>query len=546
MQGLVRRVAAGALVLAACSRRAPPPAAVDAAPPVPRLVATTRAAIASARAHIPASGCIARPEYLALRRALAELVPLIRYSVAPYVELIVGPRVVIGESAGVLAELDVATECGRQHDALFQIDQALTVVDLEVVRHAPERRAVVRGLADAAYALGAEALESTPGTPSEPDAVRADLEGLRAGLVNGLAALEANVAVPAIDGPRLSIALASGKLGEEVRALAALPPPYPPLVSGPVSALSLPKPLVASSPARVALGASLFGDKRLSRGRVRACTTCHDPARAFTDGLPTPRSLDPGTPLLRNTPSLLYAPVAAVLQWDGRIRTADAQALNVIHARAEMGLSGEELLAVIRADAAWKTMFEGAFPDGVTEANVGHALAAYESDKLVPGRAPLDLLARGDASRWTADMAAGLEVFVTRGRCARCHVPPTFAGARPPDFTAPVYGVLGVPTKPGSKTLDLDLGRGAHTKKPADARAFRTPTVRNVAATAPYFHHGGYPTLEEVVELYDKGGGKALGLDVGNQDPDVRPLALTTEERRVLLVFLREGLREGT
>lgn len=544
MQGLVRRVAAGALVLAACSRKQPP-AATDAAPPPPPIVAVVRAATAEARAHIPKSGCIARPDYLALRRALAEVVPLIRFSVSPYAELIAGPRVVIGEAAGVLSELDVATDCGKQREALFQIDQALTLIDSEVSRHAPDRRAVLRGLADAAYALGAVALESTPGTPSEPDAVRADLDGLRASLTHGLAALDARVTVPSVDGPRLALALASGKLGEEVRALAQLPPPYPPLFPGPVSALTLPKPLVPTSPARVALGASLFADKRLSRGRARACTTCHDPSRAFADGRVTPQSLEPGTPLLRNTPSLLYAPVAAVLQWDGRIRTADAQALNVIHARAEMGLSSDELLGVIRGDAAWTKMFEAAFTDGVTEANVGHALAAYESDKLVPGRAPIDLLARGDASRWTADMAAGLEVFVTRGRCARCHVPPTFGGARPPDFTAPVYGVLGVPTRPGSKVLDRDLGRGAHTKQPLDARAFRTPTVRNVAATAPYFHHGAYPTLEDVLELYDKGGGKALGLDVHNQDPDVRPLSLTAEERRVLLVFLREGLREG-
>ena len=98
-------------------------------------------------------------------------------------------------------------------------------------------------------------------------------------------------------------------------------------------------------------------------------------------------------------------------------------------------------------------------------------------------------------------------------------------------FTAPVFGVLGVPIKPGSTTLDADLGRGE--------RAFRTPTVRNVVATAPYFHNGGFPKLTDVVDFYDKGGGHVPG-----QDPDVRPLALTAEERRTLLVFLTEGLRE--
>lgn len=544
MQGLVRGIAA-ALSVVACSReqQAPPPPAKPVEPPI---VAAARASIAEARKHIPEKGCIARGEYVALRRAIAETIPLVRYSVMQFAELIIGPRVVIGETAGSLGELDVSTDCDRQAAALFQIDQALRVIESELVRRPPERRAVFRGLSDAAYALGAEALESTAGTPSEPDAVMADLEGTRAGLLHGLAALDVKLAVPEVTGPRLAIALASGPLGDAIRALGAVPPPYAPLFDGAsVGALTLPKPLVPADPPRVALGAALFADKRLSRGRVHACTTCHDPNKSWSDGRVTPRSLDPKLPLLRNTPTLLYAPVAAVLHWDGRIRTADAQALNVIHARAEMGLAAPELLKVIRDDASWKKQFEGAFADGVTEANVGHALAAYESAKLVPGKSPIDRLARGDASAWTADMAAGLEVFVTKGRCARCHVPPTFGGARPPDFTAPIYGVLGVPIKPGDKTLDPDLGRGVHTKSAADAHSFRTPTVRNVGTTAPYFHHGTFPTLELVVDLYDKGGGKALGLDVPNQDPDVRELALTAEERRVLLVFLREALRDG-
>jgi cytochrome c peroxidase len=448
-----------------------------------------------------------------------------------------------------------AADCVAQRRHIFQLEQALLLIDAEITRRPPAPKAIVHGLSEASYLLGAAILESTAGTPDAEDAVLADVRGTVAALAEGAHALATEAHLEDRVAPllapfakeelvdRASLVLATGPVGDAIRSMGKTlgitqPTLYPPLrTEGAFTALTLPESHIRADAKLAALGEQLFNDPRLSRGRARACTGCHDPARAYADGRSLPKSLDPKQPLLRNTPSLLYAPLAAVLQWDGRIRTADAQALNVIHAKAEMGLSGVELLSVLRADAALTKRFGDAFPDGLTEGNVGLALAAYEQAKLLPANAPIDRLARGDASGWTIDMARGLDVFAGRGRCARCHVPPTFGGARPPDFTAPVFGVLGVPRKPGEKTLDGDLGRGDG--------AFRTPTVRNVAATAPYFHHGAYPTLEQVIELYDKGGGRGLGLVVEKQDPDIRPLALTAEERRVLLIFLREALLEG-
>jgi cytochrome c peroxidase len=119
-------------------------------------------------------------------------------------------------------------------------------------------------------------------------------------------------------------------------------------------------------------------------------------------------------------------------------------------------------------------------------------------------------------------------------------VPPVFSGSRPPDFTAPVFAVLGVPSAPSgaaATSLDADRGRGAGD--------FRVPTVRNVARTAPYFHNGRYATLDQVVDFYDRGGGKGIGVDVPNQDPEIRPLHLSAEEKRVLLAFLRQAVTDA-
>ena len=181
----------------------------------------------------------------------------------------------------------------------------------------------------------------------------------------------------------------------------------------------------------------------------------------------------------------------------------------------------------------------------VTPGDIGLALSAFEAQKLVPDQAPIDRFGRGDDAALSSDSRAGLDVFAGKGRCARCHIPPVFGGSRPPDFTVPVFSVLGVPAAPGEHVLDADRGRAVVTGRAQDEGAFKVPTVRDTGKTAPYFHHGRYATLEQVVDFYDQGGGRGLGMTVDNQDPEVRPLHLSAEEKRVLLVFLREALDDG-
>ncbi len=224
--------------------------------------------------------------------------------------------------------------------------------------------------------------------------------------------------------------------------------------------------------------------------------------------------------------------------------TLEAQALAVLHAPAEMGLSADELAQAVEREPALAVRFVAA-KQPITAGNIGAALAAYENATVSPANAPLDRCARGAASALPADERAGLDVFAGRGRCTRCHVPPLFGGTRPPDFSTTIYSVLGVPADAAGKTLDDDLGRAHHTHRAREARAFKTPTVRNSAATAPYFHNGVYATLAEVIDFYDKGGGRGLHLEVPNLDPDIVPLHLTAEEKRVLTIFVTQALRDG-
>jgi cytochrome c peroxidase len=513
-----------------------------------------------------AAACDDRPSYIQLRRAAVALLSVWRRSNALAAEATFGPEVSILEAGGSIGSLDRAMtvhDCPSVVRATRNIGASFRVEDAALARHGIARAVFAQALSDAAYRLGEAAMESTPYVPENDDAALADVLGLLDFLEGGVQAMGFDVGVdlrPLLElrqahtlaelcaelraevGDRASLVVATGVLGHAIRREALAQGLAPILMIRPlgnvsdVSALTLPRPAAPSDPGQAALGRRLFFDPRLSAGGVRACATCHVPERAFADGIVAPTSLDPAAPLRRNTPSLLYAPLEAALTWDGRVRTADRQALMVIHTRGEMGLTDTELTRAIASDPTYAQAFRAAFHESVTPQDIGLALAAYESSEFVPGTAPIDRFARGDRGALSADAKAGFDVFAGKGRCARCHIPPVFGGSRPPDFTAPVFAVLGVPSAPNANAVDADRGRNG---------AFRVPTVRNMRRTAPYFHHGRYATLEQVVDFYDRGGGRGLGLDVPNQDPEIRPLHLSVEDKRVLVVFLHESLDDA-
>ncbi|MRG95910.1 cytochrome-c peroxidase [Polyangium spumosum] len=549
------------------------------------------AALEALAAAMPEGRGDSDPHYLDLRRALAAGAPLWRRPESLGGDVVFGPPRSIDEGGGALLRLDAALVRGDAAAARPErvaLERALRLFLGEARRLPPAPPAVAHALSLAAYDLGALALESIQGVPESSAAVLADLRGtldfienaaealLTTGNARAAAALASvqeaarplrarlDAARTADDlDDRASFVLGAGRLGVALRRLAsaaALPVRVPyhariPAANGgsdePISALTLPAPRSrprkdgASQAEYAALGKKLFFDKRLSKNNVRSCATCHVPERGYADGLPRPPSLDPAV-TLRHTPTLLYAPLHAAQLWDGRALTPERQALGVIHARAEMGLEPGELALAIESAADLRALFQALPTPGVSADNVGRALAAFQSEALVPGDAPIDRFARGDEAALSSESRRGLDVFAGKGRCARCHIPPFFGGSRPHDFAVPVFAVLGVPDKPGGAKLDPDRGRGAVTGRALDEGAFKTPTTRNLARTAPYFHHGAFRTLEEVVDFYDKGGGKALGIAVPNQDPDVRPLGLSKGDKRALLTFLREALLDKT
>jgi cytochrome c peroxidase len=502
--------------------------------------------------------CRDRSAYEDARRNAAGSLNLWRRRLPMAAEAVFGAEASALEGAGAMAALDRAIEssdCESTHRHAAEVGGAFRLSELSFSTIDIPPGPFAQALSDAAYTLGQAVLESTPFIPEGDDSALADVLGLLDVLEQGTHALgfDAGPAMPALGllrqsgrlsqvGDRALVVRETGVLGAAIRRAAHGLGVSPTLMIRPlfddaeVSVLTLPRPAAPAEPARAELGRRLFFDRRLSRTRARSCATCHVPDEAFADGRVTPSSLDPATPLRRNTPTLLYAPVEALLTWDGRVRTADRQALTVIHTPAEMGLTDAELMKTLASGQRYADDFQRAFGEAVTPQDVGLALAAFESANLVPASSPIDRWARGDGSALSPDARAGLDVFAGKGRCARCHVPPVFAGSRPPDFMVPVLSVLGVPSSPEARSVDADRGRDG---------AFRVPTVRNVARTAPYFHHGRYASLEQVVDFYDRGGGRGLGLDVPNQDPEVRPLHLSTEEKRVLLVFMREALDDS-
>ncbi|KQX15694.1 cytochrome-c peroxidase [Flavobacterium sp. Root420] len=293
------------------------------------------------------------------------------------------------------------------------------------------------------------------------------------------------------------------------------------------------------TPEKAALGEKLFYDKSLSKNNDRSCATCHHPEKAFTDGLKTNVSLT-GSNLTRNTPTLTYASLQNAQFWDMRQIDLEKQSVDVIQNKDEMHGSMENIHAKILLDKDYIKLFKKAYPKTLKAETwqIQNVIASYVRS-LNSFDSRFDIYMRGEKDILNNQEVEGMNLFMGKAKCATCHFTPLFNGTVPPSYSKTEHEVIGTPNEASGKKLSPDLGRYLYNKMPQLIGAFKTPTVRNVAVTAPYMHNGVFKTLEEVVSFYNKGGGKGLGYEVENQTLPFDKLNLTVKEEQALVAFMK-------
>jgi cytochrome c peroxidase len=287
---------------------------------------------------------------------------------------------------------------------------------------------------------------------------------------------------------------------------------------------------------KIELGKLLFNDPILSGNNTRSCASCHHADKAFTDGLEKAVSLDGKKLVKRNTPTLSNIAFQRSFFYDSRVSYLEDQAVAVITNENEMHGSLEKSVLNLKKSKKYTTDFDKAFPDkGISAFAIKNALASYIRS-LSNYDARFDGYIRGE-DKFNLDEIAGFNLFAGKAKCATCHFIPLTNGTVPPNFDRSESEVLGVPEK--NKKIDIDLGKFDLTKAEIHRHSFKTPTIRNIALTAPYMHNGIFKTLEEVINFYDLGGGQGLGFNLPNQTLPIDKLNLTPLEKKQLIAFMK-------
>lgn len=277
------------------------------------------------------------------------------------------------------------------------------------------------------------------------------------------------------------------------------------------------------TPEKIALGKQLYFDNRLSVDNTVSCATCHDPAKGWSNG----EAVATGVGSLkggRSAPTIINSAYVRLHFWDGRAKDLEEQALGPIQNPIEMNMKMDLALERLNKISGYKTQFQKVFGTDVTEEGISKAIAAYERT-ILSGDAPYDRFKAGQKEALSESAQRGMKLFFGKASCSACHV-----GA---NFTDNSFHNVGV----GMDKEKYDKGRVEFSKLSGDTGSFKTPTLREIARTAPYMHDGSLKTLEDVVEHYNKGG-------IANDwlDEEIFALKLTDEEKKDLVTFMKEGL----
>ena len=311
------------------------------------------------------------------------------------------------------------------------------------------------------------------------------------------------------------------------------------------------------TPEKISLGQKLFFDRRLSVNGTVSCSTCHDPALAFTDRKPTSVGVE-GRVGQRNAPTVLNALYNKTQFWDGRVNTLEEQAALPIVNSVEMGHPNlDAAVAQIAAVEEYQQAFRVVFGRPPNGADLVRAIASYERTQL-SFDSPFDHFIAGDKNAIDDSAKRGWELFNNQARCNKCHAltDTTRDVTNLIDNDFHNIGVLivqheVVPLARQAEELiktgdtpaidqaaiqtDMSaLGRFLVTKKEPDIASFKTPNIRNVLVTGPYFHDGSQETLWDVMDHYNKGA----GLQDPYLDQDIQPLALTESDIDDLVAFM--------
>jgi cytochrome c peroxidase len=293
---------------------------------------------------------------------------------------------------------------------------------------------------------------------------------------------------------------------------------------------------------KIALGKKLFFDPQLSGTMTRSCSTCHQPDKAFTDGMIKNVDITGKHFITRNTPSLINAALQSAQFYDLRAASLEDQVSDVVGNRDEMHGDMQLSTQKLWRDAGYRKQFAGAFPisnrTSIDTSEVMNALASYIRS-LTALNSRFDMYMQGDKKAMNPTELSGFNLFMGKALCATCHYLPLFNGTLPPRYMQTDAEVIGVPKNKTGKNIDPDPGVFGIIPLEFNRHAFKVSTVRNLTKTAPYMHNGVFKSLEEVVDFYNKGGGAGLGAKVKNQTLAPDRLNLTTVEQRQLVAFIK-------
>ena len=319
------------------------------------------------------------------------------------------------------------------------------------------------------------------------------------------------------------------------------------------------------SPEKIALGKKLFNDTRFSTTGKVSCATCHAAEKAFTD---SPLSVSKGINDFtgtRNAPTVVNAVYFEKLFWDGRSPSLEDQSLHPFLNPVEMGLKDHQpILAIVRSDPEYVNAFQSVFGksgEAITMTEVTQAIAAFEREQ-VAGNSPFDrYFYGGETDALTPAQKRGFELFVNEARCVSCHrIEQTQAlftdnrfhnvGVGINDIQHEVPALAGEFLKAKATASEVDvkvltdkrtseLGRFALSRDFDDLGSFKTPTLRNIAVTAPYMHDGSLQTLRDVMVHYNNGGVTKEGDPVNDfLSGGIRPLNLTDAQIDDVVAFM--------